>query len=186
MPRLVCIMDGLWLSVCCMCAAPAFFHFFSLRKLSSRAPQVIIMALASTNNTPFPRGKDLVLLCMDYRYYEYDNATNTTRFKLGEKMIWVGCPNSKSEAIYKYSLDFSVKCGFTNPGNHLDSCVGSNDNMVKFVQARQNAKLLEKEQDERSKAMSKQPLLQQTLPTYNFFPSKAILSILFTCGLPKL
>ena len=38
-------------------------------------------------------------------------------------------------------------------------------------------KLLEKEQDEQSKAMSKQPLLQQTLSTYNFRPSKAILSI---------
>jgi hypothetical protein len=38
-------------------------------------------------------------------------------------------------------------------------------------------KLLEKEQDEQSKAMSKQPLLQQTLSTYNFLPSEAILSI---------
>jgi hypothetical protein len=67
-----------------VCAAPAFFHF-SFHKLSSRAPQVIIMALASTNNTPFPRGKNLDLLCMDYWYYEYDDAANTTRFKLGEK-----------------------------------------------------------------------------------------------------
>jgi hypothetical protein len=92
-------------------------------------------------------------------------------------MIWVGCPNCKSEAIYKYSLDFSVMRGFTNPCNHLVSCVGSNDNMVKIVQACQNAKLLEKDQDERSKAVSKQPVLQQTLSTYNFIPSEAILSI---------
>jgi hypothetical protein len=49
--------------------------------------------------------------------------------------------------------------------------------MVKIVQACQNAKLLEKEQDEWSKAVSKQPLLQQTLSTYNFLPSEAILSI---------
>jgi hypothetical protein len=43
------------------------------------------MALASTKNTPFPYGKDLVLLCMDYRYYKYDDAANTTRFKLSKK-----------------------------------------------------------------------------------------------------
>ncbi len=96
---------------------------------------------------------------------------------MAKKMIWVGCPNCKSEAIHKYSLDFSVKRGFTNSGNHLVSCVGSNNNMVKIVQACHNAKLLEKEQDEQSKAVSKQPLLQQTLSTYNFLPSKAILSI---------
>ncbi len=92
-------------------------------------------------------------------------------------MIWVGCPNCKSKAIYKYSLDFPVKRGFTNPSNHFVSCVGSNDNTVKILQACQNAKLFEKEQDEWSKAMSKQPLLQQTLSTYNFLPSEAILSI---------
>ncbi len=51
--------------------------------------QVIIMALASTNNTPVPSGKELVLLCMDYRYYENEDALNITKFKLGENMIWV-------------------------------------------------------------------------------------------------
>jgi hypothetical protein len=49
--------------------------------------------------------------------------------------------------------------------------------MIKILQACQNAKLLEKEQDERSKAVSKPPLLQQTLSAYNFLPSKLILSI---------
>jgi hypothetical protein len=142
------------------------------------------MALASTNNTPFPRGKDLVLLCMDYRYYEYDDAANTTRFKLGEKIIWVGCPNCKIEAIYKYSLDLSVKRGFTNPGNHLVSCVGSNENMVKIVQARQNAKLLEKEQDEQSKAASKNPYFSKLCLLTTSFPPRLLSP--FTCGLPKL
>ena len=41
---------------------------------------------------------------------------------------------------------------------------------------RLHAKQLQKEQDERSKAVSK-PALQQTLSTYNFLPSKAILLI---------
>ncbi len=54
------------------------------------------MALASTNNTPVPSGKELVLLCMDYRYYENEDALNSTKFKLGENMIWVGCSNCKS------------------------------------------------------------------------------------------
>ncbi len=67
------------------------------------------MALfAQTNNPPLPSGKDLVLLCMDYRYYDHDDAMNT-KFKLGEKMIWIGCPNCKQEATHKYSKEFSVK-----------------------------------------------------------------------------
>ncbi len=81
--------------------------------------QVIIMALASTNNTPVPSGKELVLLCMDYRYYENEDALNSTKFKLGENMIWVGCPNCKSGTLYMYSTDFPVKRGFTNPCNHF-------------------------------------------------------------------
>jgi hypothetical protein len=96
-----CVHHGWFMAVCVLCVrSTSIFSFFSLCKLSSRALQVIIMALASTNNSPFPRGKDLVLLCIDYRYYEYDDAANTSRFKLGKKMIWVGCPNCKSEAIY--------------------------------------------------------------------------------------
>jgi hypothetical protein len=51
------------------------------------------MALASTNNTPVPSGKELVLLRMDYKFYENEDALNSTKFKLGENMIWVGCPN---------------------------------------------------------------------------------------------
>jgi hypothetical protein len=54
--------------------------------------------------------------------------------------------------------------------------------MMKIIHVRLHAKQLQKEQDERSKAVSK-PALQQTLSTYNFLPSKAILS--FTCGLQK-
>ncbi len=114
---------------------------------------------------------------MDYRYYDHDDATNTTKFKLGEIIIWIGCTNCKREATYTYSINFSVKRGFTNPSNHFVSCVGSNDNMIKILQACQNAKLLEKEQDQRSKAVSKPPLLQQTLSGYNFLPSELILSI---------
>jgi hypothetical protein len=48
--------------------------------------------------------------------------------------------------------------------------------MMKIVHARLHAKQLQKEQDKRSKAVSR-PALQQTLSTYNFLPSKAILSI---------
>jgi hypothetical protein len=77
------------------------------------------MALASTNNTPVPSVKELVLLCMDYRYYENEDALYSTKFKLGENMIWVGCPNCKSGTFYRYSTDFPVKRGLTNPCNHF-------------------------------------------------------------------
>jgi hypothetical protein len=138
--------------------------------------QVIIMALASTINTPVPSGKELVFLCMDYRYYENEDALNITKVKLGENMIWVGCPNCKSGTFYMYSTDFPVKCGFTNPCNHFVQCVGNNNNMMKIVHARLHTKQLQKEQDERSKAVSNSAL-QQTLSTYNFLLSKAFLSI---------
>ncbi len=102
-------------------------------------------------------------------------------------MIWIGCPNCKQEATHKYLKEFSIKSGFTNPTKYFVSCVGSNDNMMKIVQARQNAKLLEDMQHERSKAVSKLheqskavsklPFLQQTLSAFNFIPSESILSI---------
>jgi hypothetical protein len=136
MPRLVFVFIFCW---CAVCVQHQHFFIFSLRKLSSScARQGIIMALfAQTSNTPLPHGKDLVLMCMDYRYYNHDYATNTTKFKFGKKMIWIGCTNCKREATYTYSIDFSVKHGFTNPSNHFVSCVGSNDNMIKILQARQ-------------------------------------------------
>ena len=92
-------------------------------------------------------------------------------------MIWVGCPNCKSKD-YKYSIDFSVTRGYTNPVNHFLSCAGSTDNVIEIVQARQNAKQLTKPQEQGSKkAESEQPVLQQTLSTCNFPPSEFILSI---------
>jgi hypothetical protein len=54
--------------------------FFHSARVIIKLGKVIIMA-----RTPIPRGKDLVLLCMDYKYYNYDNEANTTRFKLGKK-----------------------------------------------------------------------------------------------------
>jgi hypothetical protein len=48
--------------------------------------------------------------------------------------------------------------------------------MMKIVHARLHGKQLQKEQDAQSKAVSK-PALQQTLSTYNFLPSEAILLI---------
>jgi hypothetical protein len=117
------------------------------------------MALASTNNTPVPSGKELILLCMDYRHNENEDALNSMKFKLGENIICVGCPNCKSGTLYTYSTDFPVKRWFTNPYNHYVQCVGNNNNMMKIVHARLHAKQLQKEQDERSKAMSN-PALQ--------------------------
>ncbi len=156
-----------------MCATPALFHFFTPAQVIK-----LIIIFAQTNNDNRPsRDKELVLLCMDYRYYDYDDATNTAKFKFREKMVWIGCPDCKGQAAYKYSVDFPVKHGFTNPSNHFVTCVGSNNNMMKIIQARQNAKLLQKDQDERSKTASKQPLLQQTLSCLNFLPSECILSI---------
>ncbi len=116
------------------------------------------MALASTNNTPVPSGKELVLLCMDYRCYENEDALNSSKFKLGENMIWVGCPNCKSGTLNTYSTNFPVKRGFTNPCNHFVRCVGNKNNMMKIVHACLHAKQLQKEQDEWSKAVSKPAL----------------------------
>ncbi len=149
-----------------------FIHLFHSANYH-QATQVIIMTLASTNNTPVPSGKELVLLCMDYKYYENEDALNSMKFMLGKNMIWVGCPNCKSGTLYTYSTDFSVKRGFTNPCDHFVRCVNNNNNMMKIVHARLHAKQLQKEQDEQSKAVSK-PTLQQTLSTYNFLPSEAI------------
>jgi hypothetical protein len=116
------------------------------------------MALASTNNTPVPSGKELVLLCMDYRCYENEDALNSSKFRLGENMIWVGCPNCKSGTLNTHSTDFPVKCGFTNPCNHFVRCVGNKNNLMKIVHACLHAKQLQKEQDEWSKAVSKPTL----------------------------
>jgi hypothetical protein len=118
-----------------------FIHFFHSESYH-QATQVIIMALASTNNIPVPSGKELVLLCMDYRDYENEDAFNSTKFKLGENMIWVGCPNCNSGTLYMYSTDFPVKHGFTNPCNHFVWCVGNNNNMMKIVHAHLHAKQL--------------------------------------------
>ncbi len=39
-------------------------------------------------------------------------------------MVWIGCPNCKGQAAYKYSVDFPVKRGFTDPSNDFVTCVG--------------------------------------------------------------
>jgi hypothetical protein len=118
-----------------VCATPALFHFFT----PAQVIKLIIMALlAQTNNNNRPsRGKELVLLCMDYRYYDYDDATDTAKFKFWGKNVWIGCPNCKGQAAYKYSVDIPVKRGFTNPSNYFVTCVSSNNNLMKIIQAHQ-------------------------------------------------
>jgi len=116
---------------------------------------------------------------MDYMYY--DNAIDNRKFKLSEKMVWIGCPNckgTKDQSAYRYSVDLPVKNGFTNPSNHFIACVSSSSNLNAIVEARQCAKLSQNEQDDGSKkTRSKQPSVQQTLSGLNFLPSECILSI---------
>ena len=115
------------------------------------------MSTNLTVNDTHPCGKDLVLLCMDFRYYQHLDETNT-KWKLGEKMIWIGCPNCResdgiSDGIYKYSIDVPIKNGFTNPSNHFTRCVGSKVDMKNFVQERMAAK--------QEAAKPKKPLLER-------------------------
>jgi hypothetical protein len=63
-----------------MCAQHHHYFIFHSARVIIKLGKVIIMA-----RTPIPRGKDLVLLCMDYKYYDYGNEANTTRFKLDKK-----------------------------------------------------------------------------------------------------
>jgi hypothetical protein len=76
-----------------MCATPALFHFFT----PAQVIKLIIMALfAQTNNDNRPsRGKELVLLCMDYRYYDYDDATDTAKVKFWGKWCGLDAPTAR-------------------------------------------------------------------------------------------
>jgi hypothetical protein len=116
---------------------------------------------------------------MDFRYYEHQDETNT-KLKLGEKMIWIGCPNcKKSDGIYKYSINVPIRNGFTNPPNHFTRCVGSKVNMTKVVQECMAAKKSQEEQEEQDGSNAvrvKKPPFQQSL-TKNFHVSDKILSL---------
>jgi hypothetical protein len=128
---------------------------------------------------------DLVLLCMDFRYYQHEGILTNTQYKQGKSMIWVRCPLCKDRDIYRYSINFTVRHGFTNPSNHFPQCVGGDKNIATMVKWRLAAKHAKKEEEEGSReeecsrAITNNWVLkiQQSLPIYDFFPSKIILLI---------
>jgi hypothetical protein len=101
------------------------------------------------NNNKLPSGKDLVVLCMDVRYYQHEDSTRT-QYELGEDMAWVGCPQCKDGDSYKYSIDLAVNRGFpfVRPSQHYTRCVNSRTAMETIVRKRMAAKRAKKDDDD--------------------------------------
>ena len=105
------------------------------------------------NKNTLPSGKDLVVLCMDVRYYQHEDSTKT-QYELGEDMAWVGCPNCKDGDSYMYSIDLAVNRGFpfVHPAQHFTRCVNSRTAMETIVRKRMAAKRAKKENDDDGRA----------------------------------